>query len=162
MVGKKFRESGKIKQEIWEKQTSHHPKGLVDFNGKGKYIEPKFIWNSTIGPTALLFLNSTELGKNYENDMFVADVHNGTIYHFDLTKNRNGLLLHGLLEDKIANNDKEFEDITFAKGFDGGISDLAVGPDGCLYVLLEFGELLEKYIKLVPRRKLFSVRRNKI
>ena len=116
------------------KAASHHPRGLVDFNGKGKYIEPEFIWNSTIGPTALQFLNSTKIGKSFENDIFVADVHNGTIYHFDLTKNRNGLLLHGLLEDKIANNDKELEDITFAKGFDGGITDLAVGPDGCLYV----------------------------
>ena len=38
------------------KADSHHPRGLVDFNGKGKYREPEFIWNST--PLGLLPYNS--------------------------------------------------------------------------------------------------------
>ena len=105
------------------------------------------------GPLALQFLNSTKLGKSYENDIFVADVHNGTIYHFDLTKNRDGLLLRGLLEDKIANNDKELEDITFAKGFEGGITDLAVGPDGSFYVTSGIWGTVGKIYKIGPSQQ---------
>ncbi len=43
---------------------------------------------TTVAPTSVLFFNSDKLGKNYENDLFVGSVHNGTIYHFDLTKER--------------------------------------------------------------------------
>jgi aldose sugar dehydrogenase len=50
---------------------------LVNFNGKGKYRSPEFIWNETVGPTALSFLGSNKLGKQYENDMFVGDFDNG-------------------------------------------------------------------------------------
>jgi aldose sugar dehydrogenase len=45
---------------------------LVNFEGKGKYSEPEFVWNHTVGPTALKFFNSDKFGKEYENDMFVA------------------------------------------------------------------------------------------
>ena len=31
---------------------------LVNFDGKGKYSDPQFVWKQTIGPTALGFLNS--------------------------------------------------------------------------------------------------------
>lgn len=46
---------------------------LVDFNGKGNYSAPEFVWNSTVGPTAIKFFNSEKYGKEYQNDMFVAD-----------------------------------------------------------------------------------------
>jgi aldose sugar dehydrogenase len=113
------------------------PKGLVDFNGTGKYSPPKFAWfHPTVGPTAVKFLNSTKLGEKYENDMFVGDFHYGYLYHFDLNKKRDGLVLNGSLADKVANSPKELQkgDIIFGKGF-GGITDLQVGPDGYLYVL---------------------------
>src|ERR671933_751067 len=35
-----------------------HPANLVNFNGNGKYNTPKFLWNQTVGPTAIAFLNS--------------------------------------------------------------------------------------------------------
>jgi glucose/arabinose dehydrogenase len=107
---------------------------LVDFNGKGKYSDPEFVWNRTVGPTAIKFLNSDKYGKEYEDDMFVADINNGNIYHFDLDKNREKLVLNGPLDDKIANNPKELENIIFGKGF-VGITDLQIGPDGYLYIL---------------------------
>jgi len=110
-----------------------HPKDLVDFSGKGKYRAPQFVWNNTVGPTALTFLDSNKLGKNYENDMFVADINNGNIYHFDLNKDRTKLFLHGPLKDKVANTTKEIKDTIFAKF--AGIVDLKVGPDGYLYVV---------------------------
>jgi aldose sugar dehydrogenase len=36
---------------------------LVDFEGKGTYSEPEFVWGNSVGPTALKFLNSSKYGK---------------------------------------------------------------------------------------------------
>jgi len=107
---------------------------LVDFQGKGKYSDPEFVWNKTIGVTSIKFLNSDKLGKKYENDIFVASSNGPFIYHFDLTEDRKGLLLGGPLKDKVANNQDEMQDNIFARGF-SGITDLEVGPDGFLYIL---------------------------
>jgi glucose/arabinose dehydrogenase len=110
------------------------PKDLIDFDGKGKYSSPEFIWNQTVGVTALKFLDSDKYGKEYENDMFVGDFMRGNIYHFDLNKNRTALSLDGLLKDTIADEDKELQNVMFGRDF-GGITDLEVGPDGYLYIL---------------------------
>jgi aldose sugar dehydrogenase len=109
---------------------------LVNFGGKGKYSPPEFTWYLPIGPTALKFLNSDRLGKQYENDMFVGNIGNGTMFHFKLNQQRTGLLLNdGLLADKVANTPQENKQILFAEGF-GGITDIQVGPaDGYLYIL---------------------------
>src|SRR5215218_9359683 len=108
---------------------------LVSFDGKGKYSDPKFEWRDTLGPTAVKFLNSDKLGAEYVNDMFVGDIVNGRIYHFDLNEDRTELVLEGPLADKVAETrDTGIEDIVFAEGF-GGITDLEVGPDGYLYVV---------------------------
>jgi aldose sugar dehydrogenase len=108
---------------------------LVNFEGKGNYSDPEFVWTDTVGPTAIKFLQSDKLGKQYENDAFVSDITQGNIYHFDLTNNRTGLKVEGSLSDKIANNATENTGIIFGEGF-GGISDLEVGPyDGYLYVV---------------------------
>jgi aldose sugar dehydrogenase len=107
---------------------------LVDFQGKGKYSDPEFVWKKTVGPTALKFFNSYTYGKEYQNDMFVADFHNGNIYHFDLNEERTELALNGNLRDKVADEMDELEGVIFGQGF-GGITDLEVGPDGYLYVL---------------------------
>jgi len=83
---------------------------LVNFEGKGKYSDPEFAWLQTLGPTALKFRNSDKLGKQYENDMFIGDVHMGNIYHFDLNEARPELILGGgLLADKVADTDSELE-----------------------------------------------------
>ena len=117
-----------------------HP-NLVDFGGKGKYRAPEFIWFQTVAPTALKFLNSTKLGKQYQNDMFVGDYNNGNLYHFKLNQNRTGLVLGNTLADKIANTPEEAKPVIFGSGFDGGITDLQVGPDGYLYVLTFSGAI---------------------
>jgi hypothetical protein len=117
------------------KEIVQTPNGLVDFWGKGKYSDPEFMWNKTIAPTALKFLNSDKLGKQYQNDMFVGDFDNGYLYHFKLNQNRTGLSLSGPLADKVANNREESELAVFGKRF-GGITDIEVGPDdGYLYIL---------------------------
>ncbi|MFZ0512170.1 MAG: PQQ-dependent sugar dehydrogenase [Candidatus Nitrosopolaris sp.] len=112
-----------------------HPSNLVDFGGKGKYRAPEFIWFQCVAHTALNFLNSTKLGKQYQNDMFVGDYNNGNLYHFKLNQNRTGLVLSSTLADKIANTPGDAKPVIFGTGFDRGITDLQVGPDGYLYVL---------------------------
>jgi glucose/arabinose dehydrogenase len=133
---------------------------LADFGGKGKYSAPEFIWENVVGPTALKFLSSNKLGKQYENDIFVGDFHNGNLYHFDLNQDRTGLMiLNGELDDDDNNNniaasndDKEEEqkkllsETLFGKGF-GAITDIEVGPDGYLYIVsIGLGEIF----RIVP------------
>ena len=86
-------------------------------------------------PTAITFLNSDKLGEQYENDMFVGSVRQGRIFNFDLNDDRTELDLDSPLDDKMADNADESEDVTFANGF-GTITDVEVGPDdGYLYVV---------------------------
>src|SRR5215212_2756411 len=107
---------------------------LVDFEGRGNYSDPEFTWQQTIGPTGLDFLNSSALGAQYQNDLFVGDYNNGNLYHFDLNENRTQLVLEGGLADRALDPGDEVENILFGTGF-GGITDVKVGPDGYLYVL---------------------------
>lgn len=107
--------------------------GLVIFNAPSHYSNPEFTWTESVGPTALAFLNSSKLGQEYKNDMFVGDVINGAIYRFDLNKNRSALALEGALEDTVADTQKESDAAVFGSGF-GGITDIKAGPDGYLYV----------------------------
>ena len=121
-----------ISSSASENEDENMDFGLVDLGiGKGKYSHPEFVWD--VAPTALTFLDSDKLGVEYENDMFVGDIKYGNLYHFQLDKQRKGLLLDGNLEDKIASKD-EIEQAVFGSGF-GGITDIEVGPDGALYVL---------------------------
>ena len=64
---------------------------LVDFDGKGKYSAPEFVWEKSIGPTALTFLASDGLGTEYKSDIFVGSVERGIIYNFTLTDDRKSL-----------------------------------------------------------------------
>jgi glucose/arabinose dehydrogenase len=107
---------------------------LVDFGGKGNYSDPEFVWRLPVGLTSVKFLNSDRLGTPYKDDMFVADIHNGNIYRFDLDEQRRELILKGSLADKVLDNGEEDQDIIFASGF-VGITDMEVGPDGNLYIL---------------------------
>ena len=130
-------------QGIWTETKKHveskklEIENLVDFDGKDTYSPPEFTWNKTVGPTALKFLTTDKLGQEYKNDLFVGDINNGNIYHFDLNKDRTELVLTGKLSDKVANSSAEIDesDIVFGQGF-GGITDIEVGPyDGYLYVV---------------------------
>jgi len=132
--------NGAIENENAE-PLSLHPSNLVDFGGKGKYKVPEFIWFQTVAPTALKFLNSTNLGKQYQNDLFVGDYNNGNLYHFKLSQNRTALVLSGTLANKIAYTLQDSRPAILGSGFDGGITDLQVGPDGYLYVLTYAGSI---------------------
>jgi len=148
--------SGWVKiQGIWQTGKSAAPGPvappnpsnlLVGFGGKGKYRAPEFIWFQTVAPTALKFLNSTKIGKQYQNDLFVGDFKNGNLYHFKLNQNRTGFLLNGTLANQIAYTSQESKPLLFGTGFQY-ITDIQVGPDGYLYVLTFFGSIY----KIVPR-----------
>ena len=123
-------------QGLASQETSFSESDLEDFNGKGHYADPKLVWVNTAGPTAVKFLNSAQLGTTYENDMFVGDVHNGRIYHFDLTADRKDLVLPQELSSRVIEKPSSpgVSNIVFGDGF-GGVTDLEVGPDGNLYVV---------------------------
>jgi aldose sugar dehydrogenase len=119
-------------------QIKLNPSGsLVDFEGKGKYRNPNFIWFETVAPTALKFFNSSKLGKQYQNDLFVGDNNNGNLYDFKLNQSRTGFVFNDIkIDNNIAYTPKDSESLIFASGFDGGITDIKIGPDdGYLYVL---------------------------
>ena len=89
-------------QGIWEggkdkpAQVASNPsESIFDFNGNGKYSMPEFTWKRPIGVTAIKFMDSGKLGKQYENGLFVGDFHNGHIYQFELNKDRTKLILKG-------------------------------------------------------------------
>jgi aldose sugar dehydrogenase len=134
-------------QGIWQARGGspgpifQSPDNLVDFGGNGKYRSPEFTWLQTDGPTALKFLNSDKLGKQYEDSMFVGDVNTGNLFNFKLDEERTGLDLAGPLADKVANTPEELQDNIFGSGF-GVITDIQVGPDdGYLYVLTYSGTI---------------------
>ena len=136
-----FNSGWAIVQGSWEPNLDERgkllpspPSNLVDFDGSGKYSPPELIWNTPIAPTAIKFYNSEKMGKDYKNDLFVADANTGSIYHFDLNEKRSGLQLQGPLKDKIVEDFSELHDAIFAKGF-GRITDMELGPDGYFYVV---------------------------
>jgi aldose sugar dehydrogenase len=124
------------------------PSDLVDFNGNGHYRDPELVWVNTAGPTAVLFMTSDKLGSQYGNDMFIADVHHGRMYHFKLNADRTHLVLPAQLYDKMIRNPTAdgLDGIIFGEDF-GGITDLKIGPDGYLYVV-SVG--LGKIFRIVP------------
>lgn len=128
-------------------------KDMINFPGS-KYADPVFSWFPPIGVTAIEFLKSSKLGKEYTNNIFVGDINNGNLYYFELNKTRNGLKFDnslasesGLLSDSVADDKSEISAITFGTGF-GGITDIDTGPDGLLYIL-SYGN--GSIYRIVPR-----------
>jgi glucose/arabinose dehydrogenase len=107
---------------------------FVNFDGKGKYSPPEFVWDKPVAPTAIVFLNSEKLGEQYANDIFVGSAKKGTLFHFDLNPDRESLNLSGDLTDLLYSKKEDSSSIVFGENF-GVITDLKVGPDGYLYVV---------------------------
>jgi aldose sugar dehydrogenase len=114
---------------------------LVDFAGRGNYSDPEFVWQETVAPTAMKFLDSTKLGAQYENDLFVGDFKSALLYHFDLNEDRTALALSGELADKVADSPDELDGSGVIFGRELRVTDLEVGPDGYLYVLTLTGTI---------------------
>ena len=130
----------------WEKlmgpdaRNANNATDLVAIAGS-HYADPKFSWLNTVGPTAIVFLDSTSLGGQYENDIFVGDINNGNLYRFKPNGMRNGLVFSGAgLTDLVADNSAELDETIIGTDF-AGITDLKVGPDGRLYVVSFAGKI---------------------
>ena len=122
--------------EVAREQLESYPiySGLYNFSERNTYSDPEFVWHEAVGPTAIQFFNSSKLGNEYLNAMFVGDSNYGKIYNFALNENRTNLDLKGNLSDKVANNRNETDSVLFGEGF-GIITDIKVGPDGFLYIM---------------------------
>ena len=111
---------------------------LVNFPGS-HYADPLFSWAEPPAVTDIEFLDSSNLGDRYANNIFVGDINNGNLYFFGINENRNAIQLDAAqqesgLSDLVVDNEEELSAITFGSGF-GGITDIETGPDGFLYVL---------------------------
>ena len=131
----------------WERimgPVSRDPQGLGDlvFFPGSHYADPKFSWLSPVGPTALVFLNSSKLGVEYQNDLFGGDIINGNLYRFRVNAARTGFdFINSALADLVADSSAEFQEVLLGTGF-GGITDVKMGPDGLLYILsFGFGKI---------------------
>lgn len=121
---------------------------LISLNGS-YYSDPEFSWRLPVGLTDIEFLESSMLGKDLENNIFVGDINNGYLYFFKINSSRSGIDIYNSiltnekesekgLEDLVADNKDELEKIIFARGFDGRITDIETGMDGNLYILSYF------------------------
>ena len=133
--------------------SGHSPFTIPGSNAH--YADPKFSWFNTVGPTAIVFLNSTQLGAQYKNDVFVGDINNGNLYHFVPNANRDGFVLNGPLKDGVADTPAEFNSVLFGVDF-GGITDLKVGPDGFLYVSSFFNGEIYRIVSTKPQLTITS------
>ena len=150
-------------QGIWKLNQTREKDGIfdnsakgvefVDFSSKGKYSNPEFVWDKPVAPTALTFLDSDKLGRQYTNDIFVGSAKKGTLFHFDLKPDRESLDLIGDLADLVYSKKDDSSKIVFGENF-GVVTDLKVGPDGYLYVVSGTGETGKGAIyKIVPNLK---------
>jgi aldose sugar dehydrogenase len=112
---------------------------LVNLPGS-KYGDPVFSWKNPVAVTGIEFLNSSKLGEQYKDNVFVGDYNNGNLYFFALNNTRTGFNFNnnqqqtGPLTDQVADNDDEVFKVTFGTGF-GSITDIKTGPDGYLYIV---------------------------
>lgn len=135
---------------------------LVSFGPRANYQDPKVSWVETIAPTDLEFVNSSRLGCAYRNDLIMGDVNTGALYHFDLTSNRRGLQLSGVLADGVADNAsgdllKESDQLIFGRDF-GVTSDLINGPGGLFVVSLSNGAIYRISERTVASGRMFDAR----
>ena len=111
------------------------------FIKNSKYADPIFSWLPSIGITDIEFLNSSKLGDQYANNIFIGDIGDltdGYLYYFEVNEDRTGIKFDSSnqagLTDLVADNEEEMSAIAFGTAF-GGISDIETGPDGFLYIL---------------------------
>jgi len=108
---------------------------LVNYPGS-HYNDPLLSWEQSRGVTDLEFFKSDNLGKKYENNIFVGDITKGSLFFFKVNENRTGLHFDNpnIASDLIASDEDEISSITLGSGFKG-ITDIETGPDGNLYIL---------------------------
>jgi aldose sugar dehydrogenase len=121
------------------------------------FSDPELSWKFEVGPGGIGFLDSDDLGRAYEDDLFMGGsrdfLEGGHIFRFNLTRNRRDIDVDDpLLEDRVADNVSkwnlvESESLLFGRNFGTG-TDIQTGPDGELYVVsLSLGTVYEIHRK---------------
>ena len=108
------------------------------------FSDPELSWKFEVGPGGIGFLDSNDLGREYESDLFMGGsrdlLQGGHLFRFDLTRNRRAIDVDDpRLADGVADNlakweITESESLLFGRNFGTG-TDIQTGPDGDLYVV---------------------------
>jgi aldose sugar dehydrogenase len=108
------------------------------------FSDPELSWKFEVGPGGIGFLDSDDLGRGYEDDLFMGGsrdfLEGGHIFRIELERNRRDVDVDDpRLEDKVADNLHkweltESESLLFGRNF-GTATDIATGPDDDLYVV---------------------------
>ena len=110
------------------------------------FSDPELSWKFEVGPGGIGFLDSNDLGREYEDDLFMGGSRsfpqnqNGHLFRFNLTRDRLDVDVDDpRLEDGVADNLgkwelTESESLLFGRNFGIG-TDIQTGPDGDLYVV---------------------------
>ena len=106
------------------------------------YEDPKFSWKKSNGMTDIIIINSSSIGKKYNNSILVGDINNGNLYYYKMNNNRTTLYLghNNQSVDKVADTEGELQQNLLATGF-RGISDIAIDPSGYPYILTLSGKV---------------------
>ena len=109
-----------------------------------QFSDPELAWRYEVGPGGIGFLDSRELGRRYEHDLFMGGsrdlLQGGHIFRFELTGNRRGVDVDDpRLRDLVADNlgkweGTESESLLFGRNF-GTVTDIQTGPEGDLYAV---------------------------
>ena len=127
------------------------------------YSDPEFSWKFEVAPGGIGFLESSALGGQYRNDLFIGAatpaLEGGYLFHFDLTGNRRNIDVDDRrLRDRVADNlgkheITESESLLFGTGF-GVVTDIQTGPNGNLYVVSLSDGAVYEISKAVKHRNL--------
>jgi glucose/arabinose dehydrogenase len=108
------------------------------------YSAPEMSWKFEVAPAGIGFLQSSALGQQYQNDLFVGGarpfLEGGHLFHLNLTGNRQKIGVDDpRLADRVADNIHkweitESESLLFGRNFGVG-TDVQTGPNGNLYVV---------------------------
>jgi glucose/arabinose dehydrogenase len=109
-----------------------------------QFSDPELSWKFEVGPGGIGFLDSSDLGREYEDDLFTggstALLQGGHIFRIELTGNRRAVDTDDpRLDDRVADNlakweITESESLLFGSNF-GVATDIETGADGDLYVV---------------------------
>ena len=108
------------------------------------YQDPEFSWKWEVAPGGIGFVNSSALGPQFQNDLFmgaaIPALEEGYLFHFDLTGNRKKIAVDDpRLQDRVADNlgkheITESESLLIGRNFGSG-TDIETGPNGNLFVV---------------------------
>ncbi len=124
------------------------------------FSDPEMSWKYEVAPGGIGFLDSGDLGREYENDLFMGGARDllegGHLFRFNLTRNRRAVDVDDpRLDDGVADNVRKWEitesqSLLFGRNFGVG-TDVQTGPDGDLYVVSLTHNAVYEVFK--PRRR---------